>query len=40
MTSRAEVVVVDDDVRVLESIQSLFEAANLPARFFHRPRTF
>jgi len=40
MTNRAELVVVDDDVRVRESIQSLFEAADLPAHFFPSAEDF
>jgi len=39
MISRMEVVVIDDDLRVCESVQSLFEAADLRARFFHQQRT-
>jgi FixJ family two-component response regulator len=40
MISRTDVVVIDDDLRVCESVQSLFEAANLRAHFFRSAEDF
>ena len=40
VNSRTQVVVIDDDLRVRESLQSLFEASDLHARFFQSAEDF
>ena len=40
MNSRSQIIVIDDDRRVRESLQSLFEAAALYPRFFSSAEDF